>query len=190
MSSTKIGIAIYAQQGTYNRPRAPHWALVLHPSSYSATDVRVYHIRGRNGVWTLGQGVRDLPSMDDLMGVLHIADIPPSRSPRSSSPLNDDHGESATAATALQRLSSFKLDDLDTFIKQFPATKSGDDPSALFVWTCESYVIRALAHLSQERVLEFLCKPEEMYDYTKRRIAVLKSLPKDGNGICTIPFAE
>ncbi|KAH9481258.1 hypothetical protein JR316_0005780 [Psilocybe cubensis] len=205
MSSTKIGIAIYAQQGTYNRPRPPHWALVLHPTSYSAPDVRVYHIRGRNGVWTLGHDVRELQGMGDLMGVLHIADIPPER----TAPLNDNnsthnhgqehiHGEPvatttttpAPTTTAVQRLSSFQLDDLDAFIQQFPATKQGDDPSKLFVWTCESYVIRVLAYLSREGALQLPCVPEEMYDYTRRRIAVLKALPRDGDGICIVPFAE
>ncbi|PPQ86089.1 hypothetical protein CVT25_003152 [Psilocybe cyanescens] len=177
MSLTKIGIAIYAQKGSYNRPRNPHWALVLHPASFTAQD------SATSLEWATSWGCSTLPTFRHS-GPSHSF-LPPS-STHIPNPSDEEDADEAKEKS----LPGFGLDDLDIFIKRFPATKNGDDPSALFVWTCESYVIRILAHLRREGALELPCKPEEMYDYTKRRIAVLKSSPKDGTQICTIPFAE
>ncbi|KAF8910589.1 hypothetical protein CPB84DRAFT_1764082 [Gymnopilus junonius] len=156
-ASTKIGIAIYAQQGPYGRPRNPHWSLVLHPTSFSAKDVRVYHLRNRGNTWFLGHEVRDLPRMGDLIGVLHVADIP-------GSAFND--------------------------AKENPQKAFGIDQLDLFIWSCESYVIRALAYLGEAGAFKLPCNPDGMYEYTKKRIAALKALPSSADEITIISYTE
>ncbi|KAJ3508259.1 hypothetical protein NLJ89_g5850 [Agrocybe chaxingu] len=192
VTGLKAGIAIYAQvDARRNRPRAPHWALVLHPTTFSEPDVRVYHIRGRNGVWTLGHEVCELKTLGNLVGVLSLGEV---AEKESSSRAGDQEGGSD------MDLKDHSLDTLDTYLKTLPPTRNGRDPSGLFIWTCEAYVIRAVVDLEEAGALRRLpCRPGEIYDWTKKRIEVLKKVQEEDvadeegenvDSVWVVPFAE
>ncbi|CAA7269558.1 unnamed protein product [Cyclocybe aegerita] len=192
VTGLRAGIAIYAQvDARRNRPRAPHWALVLHPTTFSASDVRVYHIRGRNGVWTLGHEVCELKALGDLVGVICFGDV---ADKNSGSKAGRQEGGSGL------NLDDHSLDTLDAYLKTLPPTRNGRDPSGLFIWTCEAYVIRAVVDLEEAGLVNKLpCRPGDMYDWTKKRIEVLKKIKEKGvageegendAGVCVVPFAE
>ncbi|KDR76108.1 hypothetical protein GALMADRAFT_139853 [Galerina marginata CBS 339.88] len=130
--------------------------------------------------------------MGDLIGVLHVAGVDGEvGTPDLASVTPEPQLASDADSDSKQKPKKvFSLEELEVFIKKFPANKNEDDPSALFVWSCESYVIRALAHLCEEGAFELPCKPEEMHEYTKRRIVVLKASPATKDVISVIPFAE
>lgn len=147
----KIGIAFYIQEGN-NRAGPPHWALVAHPISYSAPDVMVFQIRQvLASSWSLAHTVCSLSNTSSLLGVLHVAEI------------------SMTSAV------------LNQFVAQFPATKNGDDPSGLPVWSCENWVIRLLHHLSQTTipVLRLPVQTNLIYGHASRRARTLRTAPKN-----------
>jgi len=147
----KIGIAFYIQEGN-NRAGPPHWALVAHPISYFAPDVMVFQIRQAMGSsWSLAHTVCPLSNTPTLLGVLHIAEI------------------SMTSAT------------LNQFVAQFPATKSGDDPSGIPFWSCGNWVIKVLHHLSQANVpvLRLPVQTNLLHDHVSRRARTLRTAPKN-----------
>ena len=146
----KVGIAFYIQEGN-DRAGPPHWALVAHPINYSAPDVMVFQIRqGLASSWSLAHTVCCLSNTSALLGVLHVAEI------------------------------SMTSPALNQFVAQFPATKNGDDPSGIPVWSCENWVIRVLHHLSQMTipVLRLPVQTNLIYGHASRRARTLRTAPK------------
>ena len=147
----KVGVAFYIQEGN-SRAGPPHWALVAHPISYSAPDVMVFQIRQTlASSWSLAHTVCSLSNTPALLGVLHIAEI------------------SMTSAV------------LNQFVAQFPATKNGDDPSGIPLWSCENWVIRVLHYLSQTTipVLRLPVQTNLIYGHASRRARTLRTAPKN-----------
>ncbi|KAF8972192.1 hypothetical protein BDZ97DRAFT_1913419 [Flammula alnicola] len=182
---------------TQNNPQSlqqnHHTKLNQSPTMSSPKSLKVgiamYNLRRGSGdsEWYLGHEVRALASLGDLIGVLHIGEITSSF----MSPPQVLHPEPYPRFVQEKYYqSSLSIDTLDAFIKQFPRTRSGDDPSELFIWTHESYVIRILNYLSARGAMRLPCKPIKMYPNSKPRIAALKALPKVEGQVNVLPFAD
>jgi len=156
----KVGIAFYIQEGN-DRAGSPHWALVAHPVSYSAPNVMVFQIRWQAAAssWSLAHTVCPLSNTTSLLGVLHVAEI--SMSPAA----------------------------LNQFVAQFPATKNGDDPSGIALWSYENWVIKVLHHLAEIPVLRLPMQTNLIYGHASRKARTLRTAPKNPQDrFAVLPF--
>jgi len=135
--------------------------------------------------------VCEISTLGALMGVLGVGEIravgPGAEAATSTE--KDSSLENTNEATGLPHLQDYIFQTICEYLSHLPPTRSTlPDPSGLFVWTCEAYVIRALAFLEVEGALEMPCRPEEMYEYTKGIILKLRTekrrmdAERDGRG--------
>jgi len=135
--------------------------------------------------------VCEISTLGALMGVLGVGEIRAvgPGADAATSAENDSSLENTNEATGLPHLQGYTFQTICEYLSHLPPTRSTlPDPSGLFVWTCEAYVIRALAFLEVEGALEMPCRPEEMYEYTKGIILKLRTekrrmdAERDGRG--------
>lgn len=145
-----IGIAVYKQVDSRQRPVSPHWALVINdrtnrtaPQGAAADDSANWHIyqivKGRQ--WAPSHRARTSPANSEAcMGVIFV---------------NEIHNYPGG------------LPALDQFIRSIPdGADANNNPSGLLFWSCEAYVIRVLHYLQ----ISLPCRIDGLYDRVKERI--------------------
>ncbi|KAF8954309.1 hypothetical protein BDZ97DRAFT_490244 [Flammula alnicola] len=193
--SVKIGIAMYnpPRGGSYG-PRDPDWALAIHPTSYDAHDVKVYYIKelprhNADANWYFGRDVCALSSLGDLIGVLHIGDVP------FIAPQWDGIYPNASLSDAyMNALGSMPA--LDVFIEYISCPKKAGpgishDPS---IWGMErEYVLQIVALLSTSN----MCYGNLPLPYVSERnakleasVVALKALVKVADHVNVLTFVE
>lgn len=146
LTHTKIGIAMFELVDPQVRIRSPLWALVIHDAEYEQGEVHMYRLIHVGG-WALESRLASLAYLDDLIGVLHVA--------------NTSRTTSA----------------LDEYIRTSPIDRDGHDPAELSSWSCESWVIRLLADLHAQGVIVSLPDDaNKLYEHAQARVLVLNSL--------------
>ncbi|KAF8972191.1 hypothetical protein BDZ97DRAFT_1752783 [Flammula alnicola] len=163
----KIGIALYNQ----SHVTTPMWALVFHPTSYDAADVSIHGIYARDvGEWVLRDRARS-PSCirkdPDLLGIIHVGDVP------------------------------WERESFERFVRQFAAEKNGDNPGQVTVWSPSAWVIRVLVyvrwHYQEEPENNYFmlpCLPQFVHALVRKRIEVLRELPRRPRRATVIDLAE
>lgn len=134
---TAIGIALYKQVDSRQRPTSPHWAIVAHETNYLANDVRVFQIGKDNfGRWEVRPKTCSVAEASNLIGIIHVVYVP------------------------------YSIREMEGFAAGFTATRDEKDYSGLIVWSCEAWVIRFLAVL-EERAPSFTLqvRPERLRDH-------------------------
>lgn len=152
----EMGIALYERSQGF-----PTWALVFHPESFSADNVRVYRIVNNSENWVSDFKICALHDLGPLVGVLKVS----------------DRGV---------RVPSTEI--LDMFMSSFPPGRDENDSSSESSWTSRSWVMRALEHFETGVKLP---SKYRLFGHIRERITVLKVMPPPRPGkLRVIPLDE
>jgi len=155
----EMGLALYERGGQGRR--FPNWALVFHPESFLADDVRIYGISNDSKNWFLDFKTCSLRDSGCVVAVFKIS----------------DRGV---------RVPSMKV--LDIFMSNFPPGKDGKNSNYESLWSSSSWVLRALGHF--DTVVKLPCRTGgKLSGYIRQRMNILGGMQaRHGEKIRVIPL--